>query len=230
MYRIALRVTGVDLDDDATLAALCEFLNDMTWIEVDGRTLAVVHTAGDPVGPAILAARRVSSTLQGAKVVEVDQDLVGISDIAKRIGVTREAVRLWAEGKRGPGGFPSPVGSSGSGERGSIRLWQWASVSSWLRQYGLHDDEDALSPEQIMEVNAALHRVLSPIDHAWQEVSKRPMKVSQLRTAPANIESVDTGHTVLTIYYSAATAWHERVAAAIALDDAYDRDDRSAFH
>lgn len=30
-------------------------------------------------------------------------------EIARRAGVEREAVRLWQQGLRGPGGFPAPV-------------------------------------------------------------------------------------------------------------------------
>ncbi|MEU4555744.1 hypothetical protein [Micromonospora violae] len=229
MYRVALRVTGVDLDNDATLGALFEVLDDLTWMEIDGRTLAVLHTDGDPVASAVLAARQITAGLPGAKVEEVDQDLVGISDIAKRIGVTREAVRLWVDGRRGPGGFPPPVGSAGGGERGSVRFWRWASVSDWLRKYNLHDEEDALSAVQVAEVNAALLRVMTPMDFAWQEVSKGPLRIAQLKSSAANIASPGCGHTVLTFHYSAATAWHERLAAALASGDEHERDDDPAF-
>ena len=104
----------------------------------------------------IQAARQIAASLAGARVLDVDQDLVGVSDIAKRVGVSREAVRLWVEGKRGPGHFPSPVGSAGGGVRGSMRLWQWASVNDWLRYYKLHDDEGMPTSAQTAEINAAL--------------------------------------------------------------------------
>ncbi|MEV0731296.1 hypothetical protein [Polymorphospora sp. NPDC050346] len=163
VFRIALRVIGVDLDDDVTLNVVSSRLDDLSWMEIDGRTLAVLHTDGDPVGATVQAARQIRAALPSACVLDVDQDLVGISDIARRVGVTREAVRLWVDGKRGPGAFPAPVGSAGSGERGSMRLWQWASINDWLRRYGLHDDEDALSAAQFAEVNAALFRVTGPL-------------------------------------------------------------------
>jgi hypothetical protein len=57
------------------------------------------------------------------------EDLVSISDIAHRARRSREAVRLWTAGKRGPGGFPAPAWESPSGER----FWSWAEVAAWIR-------------------------------------------------------------------------------------------------
>jgi hypothetical protein len=59
------------------------------------------------------------------------EDLVTIRDIASRSGRSREAIRLWAVGKRGPGGFPAPAWTSLAGER----FWSWAEVAHWIRQH-----------------------------------------------------------------------------------------------
>jgi hypothetical protein len=220
LHRIALRVTGVDLDDDATFDVITDHLSDLTWMEIDGRTLAVLHTDGDPIGSTVQSARQITASLAGARVLDVDQDLVGVSDIAKRVGVTREAVRLWVEGKRGPGHFPDPVGSAGGGERGSMRLWQWASVNDWLRHYGLHDDEETLSAAQTAEVNAVLHRVMGPVDRAWQQASSGhlhvPMMKGVLQTGSPYTPSGSHGWTVaVKPNYGAAMAWHERRALTV---------------
>ena len=46
----------------------------------------------------------------GLRVVRVDdRDWVTLADVAARIGRSREIVRLWALGRKGPGGFPPPV-------------------------------------------------------------------------------------------------------------------------
>jgi hypothetical protein len=50
-----------------------------------------------------------------------------VSDIAQRIGRTRESVRLLVDGKRGPGRFPPPIGVVGDG----IRVWPWSVVLEW---------------------------------------------------------------------------------------------------
>jgi hypothetical protein len=58
------------------------------------------------------------------------EDLVSIPGIARRAQRSREAVRLWATGKRGPGGFPAPEWQSPGGER----FWSWAKVARWIRE------------------------------------------------------------------------------------------------
>ncbi|MFI5839100.1 hypothetical protein ACIA8K_05200 [Catenuloplanes sp. NPDC051500] len=212
MYRIALRVTGVDLDDDRVFGAVLDHLTDMTWMEIDGRTIAIIHAPGNPVGAASQAARQIAASLPGARVVEVDQDIVGVSDIAKRVGVTREAVRLWVDGRRGPGNFPAPIASAGGGERGSMRLWQWAAVNDWLRHYQLHDDEENLSAIQVAEINASLHRVIGPVDREWQQaassvhVSMRMLENNHATSGTAPDDRLSS----LRATYLDPVAWHER--------------------
>ncbi|HZN16927.1 MAG TPA: hypothetical protein VFB84_01875 [Micromonosporaceae bacterium] len=58
----------------------------------------------------------------------VDGDWVTLADIADRLGRSREAVRLWALGRVGPGGFPPPVNPG----RDTL-FYSWAEVSPWLR-------------------------------------------------------------------------------------------------
>lgn len=58
-------------------------------------------------------------------------NIVTILTIAERTGVVREAVRLWATGKRGPGNFPPPVAITSGGEK----LWDWDQVVPWLQEH-----------------------------------------------------------------------------------------------
>lgn len=51
--------------------------------------------------------------------------MVNLQAIADRAGVSREAVRLWATGKRGPGRFPRPVIVTADGEQ----IWDWEQVA-----------------------------------------------------------------------------------------------------
>src|SRR5260370_16875495 len=57
--------------------------------------------------------------------------MVTLLDIAKRAGVSREAVRLWAAGQRGPGSFPRPVLVTTGGES----LWDWQQVAPWIERH-----------------------------------------------------------------------------------------------
>ncbi|HZW33022.1 MAG TPA: hypothetical protein VFF52_20065 [Isosphaeraceae bacterium] len=64
----------------------------------------------------------------GLRVVRVEPDeLVATGEIAQRAGLSREAVRLSAQGKRGPGGFPPPV----AGRHQQSPLYRWSDVADW---------------------------------------------------------------------------------------------------
>lgn len=169
MYRIPLRLSNVDLEDDETLGVLGEHLADMLWSRVGGRVLAVLYTdCKDPVGAAIQAVRRIQHTLPTAAVHEVDLDLVGVAGIAGRAKVSREAVRLWVEGRRGPGNFPPPAGAVGEANGRLMKLWRWPDVSTWLEHsYGMAEEDRHLSREQIAAVNASICRVKDEDSDEW---------------------------------------------------------------
>jgi hypothetical protein len=66
-----------------------------------------------------------------ALVVRVEpDDLVTMSDIARRAQRTRESVRQLVSGLRGPGDFPPPVANLK--ERSPI--WRWTDVSRWFQE------------------------------------------------------------------------------------------------
>jgi hypothetical protein len=67
----------------------------------------------------------------GLRVVRVEpDDLITTSEIARRIGQSRESIRLYAHGQRGPGGFPPPI----SGIKRRSPLYRWTEVAGWLAQ------------------------------------------------------------------------------------------------
>lgn len=62
--------------------------------------------------------------------IEADDAELSTGQIAERISVSRETVRLWATGKSGPAGFPPPVAN--------VRrtpVYRWADVATWLRKW-----------------------------------------------------------------------------------------------
>jgi predicted DNA-binding transcriptional regulator AlpA len=81
---------------------------------------------GRPLAVAVELATRLEAL--GSTIDDIDDDLVDLSEIAARVGRSREAIRLWSSGKRGAGGFPLPVGVL----PGSVKVWDWSSVNSWL--------------------------------------------------------------------------------------------------
>lgn len=67
-------------------------------------------------------------TLEGRPVVFIE-DLVGMGDIATRVGVTPYAVRKWRERFTD---FPTPVANVGSDGTGAAPGWDWVMVERFL--------------------------------------------------------------------------------------------------
>ena len=157
--KITLRVLGVHLDNEQTVLYIANHLDDLVWSIVDARVYAtvMVDQPDELVYRAVEAARRIEHSLPGARVDRVDEELVGVPDIAARVKLNRETVRSWATGSRGPGGFPSPVGAVGGGDRGAAKIWRWAEVNDWLdRCYSLGDGYSYATDAEFAEVSAYL--------------------------------------------------------------------------
>jgi len=60
----------------------------------------------------------------------IDDDLVTLADVADRVGQSRESVRRYATGDRGPGGFPPPVNPA----RDGTVFYRWSEVAPWMRE------------------------------------------------------------------------------------------------
>ena len=96
---VSLVVSGVNLDDDDTLERIADHLDDLLWTETSGMVLATVFADADAVPAALNAATRITQALPHATVTHVDPDLVTITTIAERTGVSRQAVRKWVLGQ-----------------------------------------------------------------------------------------------------------------------------------
>lgn len=127
---IPLVVTGVDLNDEATLEHLGESCDDMVWAASGGAVTATVYADADVVDAAVDAARRIRAAVAGARAVRVDPDLVTIPGIATRVGVSRQAVQQWAAGG-GAHPFPEPFNVL-QPENKPVKVWRWADITPWL--------------------------------------------------------------------------------------------------
>lgn len=95
-----------------------------------GNGVGMIHVTrhADTLTDAILSVVR-DAEQAGFVVTGIeDGDLVMLKDIAERLGCTYESVRLLANGKRGPGGFPAPHGTDG------WMFYSWTAVCDWLRR------------------------------------------------------------------------------------------------
>ena len=127
-YEFTLRLDREVNEDEAD--ALYGAIDDGSVMTGGGQTeIEFTREAAswaDAIGSAIAAIE----TVPGLVVTGAgQQDLVSVSDIAHRARRSREAVRLWTTGKRGPGGFPKPAWESPAGEK----FWSWSLVAAWIR-------------------------------------------------------------------------------------------------
>jgi hypothetical protein len=86
----------------------------------------------------------------GAEVLRVDEcNLVTASEIARRIGRSRQLVHQYMTGQRGPGGFPPPECHLTD----HAPLWAWCAVSYWLVQNNLLRQEESRNAEVVEAIN-----------------------------------------------------------------------------
>ncbi len=150
-FEFTLVLSG-DFDDDRTMDALfVAGCDDATFGSVDGAGLADFVRGAPSLAMAVKSAIDQVESVPGLRVLRVEPDeFVTMSEIAERLGRSRESVRLLVKGQRGPGGFPHPV----SHLRARSRLWRWSEVAAWAAQnLGSASDEGA---HVIASVNAVL--------------------------------------------------------------------------
>jgi hypothetical protein len=138
-------------DVDAHLDELFEAgCDDGSFGAVDGVAYADFDREAPTLTEAIGSALAAVETVPGLRVLRIEpDDLVTMSDIAERLGRTRESVRLLVAGERGPGDFPPPL----SHLRTRNRLWRWSEVAAWA---GVTDGIAQAQAQTIAALNAAL--------------------------------------------------------------------------
>lgn len=172
--KIVLQVQGVDLDDFDQMEAMATHLEDLGWESAGGIVTVTLYTdSAEPVAAALEAAHSIEQVLPGSKVVRADEQLVSVGDIADRLGLSSEAVRLWSTRQRRTTSrpFPSPRAVV-SQARTAMKLWAWTEVSGWLRSEYRLDPEPGvryLSGEEAARLSAELGRP-TPGSPRWRTV------------------------------------------------------------
>ena len=155
-YNFVLVLSGVSEPDarleDALFEAGCDdailaFRKSIAYLEFDRR-------AANLEGAILSSVRDVERADSRITVVRVEPgDLVNASEIARRIQVTREYVRLLVQGQRGEGDFPAPQ----SGITGKTLVWSWAEVLRWMSQHAMLEDKSLVDAAvTIRDMNDAL--------------------------------------------------------------------------
>jgi len=154
-YDFALIVGGVPAltteVEDALFNAGCD---DATLSIQHGLLYVEFSRTAKSLKDAILSAiRDVQKAGIGAEVLRVDEcNLVTASEIARRIGRSRQMVHQYMTGERGPGAFPPPECHLSE----ASPLWAWCAVSYWLAQNDILRPEDSWNAEVVSAINNAM--------------------------------------------------------------------------
>ena len=151
-FTLKYQLTDHDLDADKLVERLGEEGCDdaLVGIGQPGR-LALeftrdVNNADAAVRSALADVRR---AIPSATLIEVAPDLVGLTDVAELVGVSRQNIRKLM--LTYPGSFPAPV------HEGSSSIWHLADVLAWLQAKGGYTlTQDVLEVANVaLQVNVA---------------------------------------------------------------------------
>jgi hypothetical protein len=122
---------GLDGQEDALFEAGCDdatlsFRKGIAYLDFD-------REAGDLETAIISAIQQVEQAGMNLWVKRVEpSDLVTSSEIARRLGRSRQSVQQLISGTRGEGNFPLPV----AGVTAKTMLWSWQEVAGWFLKNG----------------------------------------------------------------------------------------------
>lgn len=153
-HTFTLIVDGPDVTDEPVAGALFEAgCRDALFGRRDRVQFADFDREATDLVQAIVRAIEQVESVDGLRVLRVEpEDLVSASVIAERTGRSRESVRLLVAGRRGPGGFPSPI----SWVDAKTRLWHWSDVANWFAEKLDQRVDDLADAQLIAAVNASL--------------------------------------------------------------------------
>ena len=125
---VEVRVTGFCAEDAGVEAVMAEHFPDVLAC---GDNPVTLRYAVPAVGAAAAAAahfRAMQAHLPGLQALGVARDLVSVTDIARRVGITREGARRWCNTPT----FPAPYSHLMSA---GMEVWEWAAVVTWLAEH-----------------------------------------------------------------------------------------------
>lgn len=166
-FDVPLRVTGIDLDSVETGAVLAERFPDVVWEELnDLVVMTLILPSHEMMDRAVEVCRQMEAAIPGFSVNAVYRDLVNATDIALRMGLSRETVRKWSTRED----FPQPYDVVGGD---SMKVWAWTQVVSWLRDVRGIDVDEALP--SLAEMTQLENCLMKNPDHTtvrWQDIQR----------------------------------------------------------
>ncbi|WP_027350658.1 helix-turn-helix transcriptional regulator [Halotalea alkalilenta] len=151
-FTLKYQLADDDRDSDALVERLGEAGCDDALIGLGqpGRlALEFTREAADADEAVRSALADVRRAVPSARLIEVAPDLVGLTDVAEIVGVSRQNMRKLMLAH--PGSFPAPV------HEGSASIWHLADVLAWLQARGSYSlAEDVLEVARVaLQVNLA---------------------------------------------------------------------------
>ena len=142
------------MTDDGANALFEAGCDDATFSVRFGRVYATFTRTAPAIKEAIFSAiADIRKAGIGADILRVDvPGLVTQSDIARKIGRTRQLVNQYLTGKRGPGGFPAPACEINDG----APVWYWSEVAAWLWEHDMLQENVLREAEQVDVINSVL--------------------------------------------------------------------------
>ncbi|MBX6168987.1 MAG: hypothetical protein IRY84_15285 [Thermobispora bispora] len=152
-YEFRFVVAGVSVDDVEAVEKLDRELDAMLFRGGGVDLLDIAAHGSDALEAAMEAARAATQLIPGLNILRLHRDLVGIPEIAERVGVTRQNVHQWVSGqRRSELPFPPPEGTAGRSQ-----IWLWSEVNEWLAQHGLSDGVNRPSRSEMADIDSALN-------------------------------------------------------------------------
>jgi predicted DNA-binding transcriptional regulator AlpA len=166
-YEFLLVVDGVSVDDEQVVSCITNTFDGLLSWNRGVHRLAVCSEGQSAIDALEKLRPRLASEVPSLRLLRLDLDLVGVSDIADRTGHSRQNVQQWVTSERhARRPFPPPEGSAGRSP-----VWRWAEVNAWLKPLGIDDhmmrptrEESAFIDVALMAWDVAYERGRLPLD------------------------------------------------------------------
>lgn len=173
---VGIRVSGVDWDAADVEEVMGEQFPNVLLTGGQPFVLNVTVDEADAASAVVEFVRKLQAALPKVKIHGIDRDLVNVTDIATRAGLTREGARKWTQAEN----FPAPFGSLTAS---SMAVWAWTDVAAWLLHERSIDLEECLPTVQLMtQIENCLMKNPDHTTVQWQAASRAPYASS---TAPS---------------------------------------------
>lgn len=160
-YEFHFVVDGISVDDDRAVGIVHDTFDGLLTRHRGRHFLDVTESGANAIDAAHRIVVRLRKSLPGLRLLRTDPDLVGVSDIAERVGRSRQNVQQWVNGERRQGRLPFP---EPEGVAGRSPVWRWGDVNAWLAQFGEDDGVHTPTREEALTIDFMLPKWQRTLD------------------------------------------------------------------